>query len=76
MYKVILDFKDLRDDGHEYKVGDTYPHSGKADADRVKHLMTPTSMRGALIEEVKEMKKVEKAEEPAPTTTRRKKKED
>ena len=51
-YKVISDFKDLRDGGYEYKAGDTYPHTGTADAERVKHLMTPTEQRGALLEEV------------------------
>lgn len=68
-YKVIVDFKDLRDDSHEYKVGDKYPHSGEVDEERVKQLMTPTSMRGPLIAEVTEPT-------PAPTSTRRKKKED
>ena len=66
-YKVISNFKDLRDDGHEYKVGDKYPHSGEADVDRAKHLMTPTDQRGALIEEVND---------PVPTPSKRKKKED
>lgn len=53
-YKVIVDFKDLRDGGYEYKAGDKYPHTGNANLDRVKHLMTPTDSRGALIEEVAE----------------------
>jgi hypothetical protein len=53
-YKVIVDFKDLRDGGYAYKSGDKYPHSGNANPDRAKHLMTPTSQRGALIEEVAE----------------------
>ena len=53
-YKVISDFKDLRDGGYEYKAGDIYPHTGTADADRVQHLMTPTEQRGALIEVVEE----------------------
>lgn len=53
-YKVIVDFKDLRDGGYEYKAGDKYPHTGNADLGRVKHLMTPTDSRGALIEEVVE----------------------
>lgn len=68
-YKVVKDFKDLRDDGYEYKSGDTYPHSGEADAERVNQLMTPTSQRGALIEEVTETT-------PAPSKPGRKKKED
>lgn len=51
-YKVIADFKDLQDAGYQYKIGDTYPRVGEPDVDRVKHLMTPTTMRGALIAEV------------------------
>lgn len=79
MYRVISDFKDLRDGGYEYKEGDTYPHTGTADASRVQQLMTPTDQRGALIEVVEEkpekVEKPEKAEAPKPAS-RRKKKED
>ena len=50
MFKVISDFKDLRDGGYQYKKGDTYPREGKADPERVKVLSTPTTMRLALIE--------------------------
>lgn len=50
-YKALVDFKDLRDGGYEYKAGDTYPRTGEPDADRVRQLMTPTAMRGALIVE-------------------------
>ena len=78
-YRVISDFKDLRGDGHEYKAGDIYPHTGDADADRVQQLITPTIQRGALIEVVEEkpekVEKPEKAEAPKPAS-RRKKKED
>lgn len=73
-YKVIKDFKDLMDNGYEYKSGDVYPHSGEADPKRAVHLMTPTPQRGALIEEVKEP-----VTKPATTErkkTERKKKED
>lgn len=82
-YKVISDFKDLRDGGYEYKAGDIYPHTGTADAERVKHLMTPTEQRGALLEEVED--KPKKAEvvqaveetpaEPVAKPSKRKKKE-
>lgn len=51
IYKALVDFKDLQDGGHLYKAGDVYPRMGEADAERVKHLMTPTEMRGALIAE-------------------------
>ena len=58
MYIAVTDFRDLRDGGYQYKKGDTYPRKGVAlDADRVTTLLTPTPMRGALIEEVKEAKK-------------------
>lgn len=78
-YRVISDFKDLCGDGHEYKAGDIYPHTGDADADRAQHLMTPTIQRGALIEVVEE--KPEKVEYEKPEVTdapkqKRKKKED
>lgn len=64
-YKVIKDFKDLRDNGYEYKSGDTYPRSGKADEARAKHLMIPTSQRGPLLEEVADEKPVAKKKEKA-----------
>ena len=54
VYKAIVDFKDLMT-GHEYKAGDVYPYEGEAEKDRVKVLITPTSMRGSLIEEVNEV---------------------
>lgn len=62
-YKAIVDFKDLQT-GHTYKAGDSYPYSGRANKDRVKQLITPTSMRGPLIKEVSaEKKKSNKAKE-------------
>ena len=78
-YKVISDFKDLRDGGYEYKAGDTYPHTGAADAERVRHLMTPTEQRGALLEEVEDKPKKAEVEEtpaePVAKPSKRKKKE-
>lgn len=73
MYKAIVDFKDLRDAGHEYKSGDVYPHSGKADPERVAQLMTPTSQRGALIAEVAD--EVKEAKEVKPATKKKEKSE-
>lgn len=62
MFVVLTDFRDLRDGGHQYKKGDTYPRKGVAlNADRAKVLMTPTAMRGALIVEKKETAKKESA---------------
>ena len=57
-YRALVDFKDLMDDGYLYKAGDPYPRVGVADETRVKHLMTPTTQRGALIEEVSECTEV------------------
>ena len=78
-YKVITDFKDLRDGGYQYRGGDVYPHSGDADPERVKALATPTTMRGALIAEVGEELKEEitekEAEKPATAPKKRGKKE-
>lgn len=62
-YRVISDFTDFLGDGQQYKSGDIYPHSGAADEARVKHLMTPTSQRGSLLEVVKDEKPVEKSVE-------------
>lgn len=73
-YRAIVDFKDLLS-GEEYKAGERYPHKGNADAKRVQRLITPTSQRGALIEEIEEVVEKAPAPAPAPATTRRKKKE-
>lgn len=77
-YKAIVDFKDLQA-GHDYKAGDAYPFEGEVDEARVKVLATPTTQRGALIEEVadavpnvvvaepkRKAKKAEKASEEKP----------
>ena len=69
-YKAIVDFKDLQT-GHDYKSGDTYPYEGKADFDRIKRLITPTTQRGPLIEEV-----AEEIIEKKPARSGKKKKED
>ena len=74
-YKVITDFKDLRDGGYQYRSGDVYPHSGDADPERVKALATPTTMRGALIAEVGEELKEDVTEKPATAPKKRGKKE-
>ena len=71
MYKVVADFKDLRDNGHAYKVGDIYPHTGEADEARVKVLISPTTQRGALIEYVADV--VAEAQEDKPKRGRKKK---
>lgn len=59
-YEVVRDFKDLRDNGHEYKKGDIYPHNGEVDEKRVEQLITPTTQRGPLITKKAETKFVAK----------------
>lgn len=74
-YKAIVDFKDLQT-GHDYNAGDVYPFEGNADEKRVEVLITPTSQRGALIEEVKvvvEKKKPVTSEDKAEKPTRKSK---
>lgn len=71
-YKAIVDFKDLQT-GHDYKVGDAYPFEGEADKERVRILITPTTQRGALIEEIAEKKPVVKSEDKAEKPTRKSK---
>lgn len=61
MYRVINTFKDLQDDGHVYKVGDTYPRGeDKPTKKRAEELASkhPTH-KFAFIEEVKKPKKKE-----------------
>ena len=71
-YMAKVDFKDLLS-GEEYTAGQKYPHEGEADAKRIQQLITPTTQRGALIEEVVE--KRTPAAEPVPAATKRKNKE-
>lgn len=54
MYKVIVRFRDLKDDGRVYEVGDTYPRKGKrASKARIAELSSTENKRGvALIAEV------------------------
>ena len=53
MHKVIVRFKDLKDNGHLYNVGDTYPRKGKrASKARIAELSGTENKRGvALIAE-------------------------
>ena len=54
MYKVIKYFTDLKDDGHPYNVGDTYPKKGLTVTEaRIKELASSKNRQGVpLIEEV------------------------
>jgi hypothetical protein len=47
LYKVIHSFKDLQDNEHIYKVGDTYPRQGvHADKERINELKTAKNKIG------------------------------
>lgn len=54
MYRVLVDFKDLKDGGYQYKAGDVYPRNGETDKKRVMQLMSSTPQRGSLIEQVED----------------------
>ncbi len=46
MYKVILSFKDLEDNEKLYKVGDTFPTTGKS-KERIAYLKSKDNALGA-----------------------------
>jgi hypothetical protein len=56
MYKAIEHFKDLKDNGFIYEVGDTYPRKGKrVSKARIAELSGSDNKRGRpVIEEVEE----------------------
>lgn len=62
MYKVIYQFLDLQDDNFHYKVGDTYPRSGKtASIKRVEELLGSDNKIGIpLIEKVETKKRTKR----------------
>lgn len=64
MYKVIHYFRDLHDNDHEYKPGDTFPREGiKVDEKRLAELSGDSNKQGKpLIKKVDE-KPVEKPDE-------------
>lgn len=55
MYKVIKAFADLKDNNHNYKVGDVYPRAGlEVKPERIAELSGSDNLQGKpLIEEVK-----------------------
>lgn len=67
MYKTIVYFTDLQDNGYVYNVGDTFPREGAyASRARIASLASDNNLQGKpLIEEVKE------AETSAEATTKR-----
>lgn len=49
---VVKDFKDLQDDNYIYRVGDKFPHKGRAKKERIEELSGSDNLRGEpLIEE-------------------------
>ena len=56
MYRAVVYFTDLQDNGHAYDVGDIFPREGvEVSAERLEELSSSKNKRGkALIELVKE----------------------
>lgn len=56
MFKVVVAFNDLQDEGYRYEVGDKYPRKGKRpNKKRIAELGSKDNKRGkVLIEEVEE----------------------
>lgn len=86
MYKVIVDFIDLKDGNRKYQVGDTFPYEGtEVSEDRIIELSTSRNRRGkAMIVEVADKVSVEEkvveeeqqVEEPVEKPKKGKKKAD
>lgn len=50
MYRVIVRFVDLLDDGHVYNVGDLYPRAGvDVDKERIEELSSKDNKRGIVM---------------------------
>ena len=68
-YIVVSSFKDLEDNEHVYRVGDTYPREGKNIEDiskeRIEQLTTTNNKRGRVL--IKEIGIEEGAQEPEAT---------
>lgn len=57
MYKVVVSFRDLQDNGYRYHVGDDFPHDGLSVSDeRIDELLTDKNRRHTpmIVEEVVE----------------------
>lgn len=49
-YKVVVAFKDLKDNSHLYRVGDEYPREGvKLDESRAKELSSPKNLANCVL---------------------------
>ncbi|KGL45058.1 hypothetical protein EP56_05735 [Listeriaceae bacterium FSL A5-0209] len=44
-YRVIVDFTDLEDKNHIYRIGDAYPRSGKRKKERIEALLSADNKR-------------------------------
>lgn len=66
MFKAVEYFKDLKDNGHKYHPGDTFPREGYAPgAKRIAELASANNKRGrAVIAEVAEKAADEPVEKP------------
>ena len=53
MWRVLVDFADLQDNGHVYRAGDEFPRGGTVEPGRAAELASSNNRRGfPLIEEV------------------------
>lgn len=53
MWRVLVDFADLQDNGHVYRAGDEFPRGGTVEPSRAAELASFNNRRGfPLIEEV------------------------
>ena len=54
MYETIVEFKDIKDEGYRYRVGESYPRTGfYVSPERLNELSTPNNRRHiAVIREV------------------------
>lgn len=71
MYKVVVSFRDLQDNGYRYHVGDNFPHEGLDVSDeRIDELLTDKNRRHTpmIVEEVVEDTVTETVEETVTET--------
>lgn len=75
MYKVVHKFRDLKDNMHQYLVGDEYPRKGaKVDDKRIAELLGKANkLHRPLIEEIIEKPVVEEVVEEKPEEKPKKK---
>ena len=73
MYRVLRNFRDLKDRQYLYRAGDTYPRAGQtASPARIEALMTgKNKAKLVFIEEIPEEKPVEKKPAKKKTTTKK-----